>query len=107
MSKHTQGNWSLTSHMKIVAIIEGKIVTIANVESLPCIGGHDDIAADKACEQERANARLIAAAPELLAALQSLLGADVYADGEGLVSVANADEEIVAQARAAIAKATS
>ncbi len=56
------------------------------------------------------NARLIAAAPDLLAALESLLEANVYADGEGMCYINETDTEegmaAVKLARAAIARAT-
>ena len=64
----------------------------------------------KADPEATANARLIAAAPDMLAALHALLGADIYADGEGLVSFAYPNTEdgdaAKALALAAIAKAT-
>ena len=58
-----------------------------------------------------ANARLIAAAPDLLEALEALLDADVFADGEGLINVEDGcldtsfGEDAAHKARAAIAKA--
>ena len=68
------------------------------------------LAQDTSGEAE-ANARLIAAAPDLLAALTALLESSVYADGEGSISVENGGcddvqhRAIVEQAKAAIAKA--
>jgi len=60
-----------------------------------------------------ANAAILEAAPELLAALEGLLASHIYADAEGPLTVAEggADDDdhraIIAQARAAIAKATA
>lgn len=110
MSKHTPGPWS-AELMKIGTIKRGtsayvlldgdeyNIAMISSWKSQP----------DTAAEAE-ANARLIAAAPELLEALEALLNADLYADGEGIHFIKNADtadgERAVQMARAAIAKAT-
>jgi len=59
--------------------------------------------------EHEANAHLIAAAPELLEALEALLEADVYADVEGLCYIKHSDTEdgetAVKNAIAAIAKA--
>lgn len=57
--------------------------------------------------ETEANARLIAAAPELLQALSMLLNIDEYADRFNGKPMANSDTcRINAMARAAIAKAT-
>lgn len=88
MSKHTPGPWKFyddsndgkTNRIEIVAI--GK--TVARIyHSVP--------------EEDLPNARLIAAAPELLAALQAV--ADYWAGGD-------VPADIDAAMRAAIAKAT-
>lgn len=53
-----------------------------------------------------ANAQLIAAAPELLAALEALLKSEVFAEGEGHASIErDGDEDILRQVHAAINKA--
>lgn len=62
--------------------------------------------------EAEANAHLIAASPDLLAVLQELLGSEVYADAEGLLSIrqGGCDDDdhraIVAKCDAAIAAAT-
>ena len=100
MSSHTPGPWhcgtSLNCPGQFFIGQPGHCVTLAHVHNFP-----DD--------QREANARLIAAAPDLLAALKLMLDADVYADGEGIVSIANSNtrkgERAVLAARAAIARA--
>lgn len=90
MSKHTPGPW-LRDGRFVYALNEHGI----NAMSLslpPGIGHYDDK------ETQEANARLIAAAPELLEALQHLLE---FADQTG--RGCSSQEEA---ARAAIAKAT-
>jgi hypothetical protein len=72
MSKHTPGPWEpfRPGSLKIWASVNEGLHPIAEVFQLPCIGGHGDIHAQAASDQEQANARLISAAPELLAALK-------------------------------------
>lgn len=111
MSEHTPGPWETyrgghaytypdSPQAEIHILADERDVEIAS-----CV--RRDIPKD----QHAANARLIAAAPELLEALVALLDSDVYADGEGLVSVSGGstseNEEAVKAARAAIAKATA
>ena len=93
MSKHTPGPWSFyddsndgkTNRIEIVAI--GK--TVARIyHSVP--------------DEDLPNARLIAAAPELLASLQIMV--DRFIDTEG--SFGAWENEAIEVARAAIAKAT-
>jgi hypothetical protein len=66
-----------------------------------CECGRDDRAMDRA--------RLISASPDLLAACEALLNADLDADGEGVWAIASTDTErghdAVEMARRAIAKA--
>lgn len=110
MSAHTPGPWVSTDMVtprnwtdrKMIGecvLVRTEEFAIADVRSDFCIA-----------EEAKANARLIAAAPELLEALKAVLSADLYADSEGLVSFAypNTDEgEAAAEiARRAIAKAT-
>lgn len=100
-AKHTPGPWVVgraLQHNARAVIGDGDSV----VAILP--GEWND------CTYVEADALLIAAAPELLEALQALLSADVYADNEGLISIERPDtesgERAVAIAHAAIAKAT-
>lgn len=59
--KHTPGPW----------YANGIVVRPANVDRNPCIAVADD--QDRLRDEQEANARLIAAAPELLEALRNLL----------------------------------
>ena len=97
MTQHTPGPWWTSSAIQVRC---GDRRTTGDFIA-DCMG--DD------AHQSWVNARLIAAAPDLLAALDALLEAQIYADGEGLVTVKYADtadgEAAVSQARAAIAKA--
>ena len=100
MSKHTPGPWAAESEGSIVAVESGRdagrvIVELARADGRS-VGGTK--AMDAAME---ANARLIAAAPELLEALQALEWA---VDGVAYIQEEYAEQ--VAKARAAIAKAT-
>lgn len=81
--KHTPGPWSITESCMNAWEIDGLDRSIATVNAV------EDIA-----PEDEANARLIAAAPDLLAALQDFLHADPDVFAEEL-----------AAARAAIAKA--
>ena len=98
MSKHTPGPWKVESSSKDGSRVTA-IALVAWCGANSCFGvdGNQFISA----KQARANARLIAAAPELLEALKALDSAfmsHTLWNGEPPV-------EIV-QARAAIAKAT-
>ncbi len=90
MSKHTPGPWSLPfiTERPIQQEVFGPDERIARVE-LPGNSRHDE---------QVANARLIAAAPELLDALEKLL----HETDEGTQLCAR---EFAEQAKAAIAKA--
>lgn len=96
-AKHTPGRWWVSGadddevHCRIFAQDMGQNVHISLVKP-PHVGGIIP------AEQLKANARLIAAAPELLEALKEL--ADLYDTDEGCRSL----PEYIA-ARAAIAKA--
>lgn len=98
---HTAGQWTV-GH----AGFERKPVVVARRAGRPatvciCDGG--------AREEDEANARLIAAAPELLAALKEIVAADDEAIRELAKIGLDASHQISAlteKARAAIAKAT-
>jgi hypothetical protein len=98
--KHTPGPWVRNQYGTIKA--NGETLRVNGV-SLPCGGRPRDF------DEIEANSNLIAAAPDLLDALQALLDADLYADGEGVVFFKNTDtesgERAVKMACAAIAKA--
>ena len=101
MSEHTPGPWVLKPARSIVGgwavwaeYEPGKHCQVADIEPWP----NDP---DTAPESE-ANARLIAAAPDLLAACEALIDADSY-DLKSLLD--DALPAIIEQARVAIAKA--
>ncbi len=91
MSKHTPGPWFAKREGFSTVYVEARIGG----------GWVQEVAAcgptEAGQEQQEANARLIAAAPELLEALQSVLNSCL--DSQGLA-------DAYKQARAAIAKAT-
>lgn len=91
MAKHTPGPWHIEAGTHYQAIrTDGEV--IANMRE---IGG---------CFNKE-NARLIAAAPDLLAALESMLDWDTTLEAIGF-AVKNGVKGDIAKARAAIAKAT-
>ena len=96
-SSFTPGPWAVVEHDHAICIrTESPSKTKYGASRYAAIGGFDRNDSAQ-LEEARANARLIAAAPELLEALQSVL--DNCLDSEGLCAAH-------AKARAAIAKAT-
>ena len=93
--KHTQGPWRLeTDYPKGFLILKDEphpshdpVWTVANVNA--CMGA-----------ESKSNARLIAAAPELLAALKAMLS--MFRDHE---QYDDDSAQVIAEARAAISKA--
>jgi hypothetical protein len=98
MSKHTPGPWKVKAGTNAVLAGRKQICSHVNAASALPVNMLEDQ------EIAQANARLIAAAPDLLEAMQALFGADmVYCMmGDGK------DDQIeaIAKARAAIFKAT-
>ena len=97
-AKHTPGPWKQHPDYPLIikednAPISDEGVTIANTTA------HEGSGYFPNPSQGRANARLIAAAPELLEALQEIVAA---ADGAGWAQL----DATLANARAAVAKAT-
>ena len=92
MSKHTPGPWIVDEACLVWAEAAGEYVALTD---------HDD-AAPIPMEQREANARLIAAAPELLEALEAL---SPHRTGYGQSMDWQAYNEAQKKARAAIAKA--
>lgn len=93
MSKHSTGPWKFEEGQpKIFTTWNGKDYVVASVEESR-LGWHED----RLCESSEcgANAKLIAAAPELLTTLKKAVDAHDYDGREGWV----------ADAKAAIAKA--
>jgi hypothetical protein len=85
---------------------------LVGLDPKPCRGvGVRVIKGVKVQAEDEANARLIAAAPELLEALIALLCSSVYAEERGVMEIScggpgdETHREIVEQARSAIAKA--
>lgn len=94
-SKHTSGPWAINGPARAPYIVgAGGRVYVAGIESKTCPDRHKLLSPRDAAD---ANARLIAAAPDLLAALKALIPC-VDRDDELFV-----DE--LTQARAAVAKA--
>lgn len=99
-SKHTPGPWhmdpeEITSGFRIVPKIGDRGLAVAiQRDAAPAIPGSG---IDRATAE--ANARLIAAAPELLEALEEMVKAGEFEDWDGRC-------DCIAVARAAIAKAT-
>lgn len=103
MSKHTPGEW-FTSRPNRTIYIESRIGGGMLQEVAAC-------GPTEATEQQEANARLIAAAPELLQALTDLgdwlaYGMNKAAGAEPTAEDHAACERVAKQARAAIDKAT-
>ena len=97
-AQHTPGPWMLTEGDRFDK--EMVITTQYRLdESIGCICEMDVYFTGQIGIEQEANARLIAAAPELLEALQNMLGLTEASDYMAL-------GEIEQQARAAIAKAT-
>lgn len=100
MSKHTPGPWFITGSMTkyVEARIPGRMI-----QEVAACG--PTAADDGYGEQQMANARLIAAAPDLLEALSGML--EIYGgknDTDGLPKH-EVELNLIAHARAAIAKA--
>ena len=101
MSAHTPGPWGL----------DGNLIEGPDGERVACITAYS-----RRTPKQKANARLIAAAPDLLEALRMVMACagDISAAPDGLLEMAldDGDEETRRQAnaflvaRAAIAKAT-
>lgn len=105
MSKHTPGPWVWIEPLRVLNSAHGKVIDHAYFEGM-WFARHDDA-------EDEANARLIAAAPDLLSALQDLLA--VYSAPDRAMCCDGRDcgcmgatlyQEAEHYARAAIAKAT-
>ena len=107
MSKHTPGPWSVREYSADIQIIAGNFREPALVRRI--VGASNDCQTALRIEQA-ANARLIAAAPELLEALRDALAAMEHMGDvmNGMDIVTDEDEAhfpAFAKARAAITKA--
>ncbi len=92
MSKHTPGPWSIANGSPPQVIAPGK----CDICAMSGAASNESVMAD---------ARLIAAAPDLLEALQALVARHFTYHG-GFVVDCNISEEEVERARAAIQRAT-
>ncbi|HFF2105780.1 TPA: hypothetical protein ACGBGH_004783 [Pseudomonas aeruginosa] len=100
MSKHTPGPWFVNGRESYTKYVEARIGGGLLQEVAACGPTEQQ-------EQQEANARLIAAAPELLEALQGMI--EVYGGqyNDDCLPKASTELELIQQARAAIAKATA
>lgn len=107
MSKHTPGPWK--AHFEDAYFVTGpdlgRVAMMMNLKGAHGLGGR------RSGNESAANARLIAAAPDLLEALQSVaMWAENQADGQSKGGHATFDLMMLREqrdiARAAIAKAT-
>ena len=102
MSKHTPGPWRILPeecdkpYIRVRGTVLGARYKVANVITPSYEGVHE-----REAEETRANARLIAAAPELLEALKLMV--ERFADSAGYFGDFKSDA--VKNAEAAIAKA--
>lgn len=94
-TKHTPGPWRIESHKRLVAE-NGYCVAILYT-------GDNGPDSDLVC---KANARLIAAAPELLTVVERVRALEKSVEDKGLLDISPVDlGELFSAARAAIAKA--
>lgn len=70
-TKHTPGEWKATSTGNIYGLVNGEWIVVAVASDMPC----DDFAAERGMDMERANARLIAAAPDGLEVAEAVYAA--------------------------------
>ncbi len=100
MRKHTPGPWFVNGHENYTKYVEARIGGGLLQEVAACGPTEQQ-------EQQEANARLMAAAPELLEALQGMI--EVYGGqyNDDCLSKSSTELELIQQARAAIAKATA
>ncbi|EKJ8513839.1 hypothetical protein ACOANU_29155 [Pseudomonas aeruginosa] len=100
MRKHTPGPWFVNGHERYTKYVEARIDGGLIQEVAAC-------GPTEKPEQQEANARLCAAAPELLEALQGML--EVYGGqyNDDCLPKSSTELELIQQARAAIAKATA
>lgn len=73
-------SWAVTKTSKpngafanITAIVNGERNVIAEVREMPCINGHDEMAAQRASDMKNDIARLIGLAPEMLALAKAIV----------------------------------
>ena len=99
MSKHTPGTWAVVGNR--TKYVEARLISGLIQEVAAC---GPTMADEGYGQQQEANARLIAAAPDLLEALQNI--ADYWNQDQNEAAMADACWHAIHTARAAIAKAT-
>ena len=105
-ANHTPGPWTVLpeeadkDYLRIRGTRLGARYKVANVH-MPRLWESNYVLRDRENAESQANARLIAAAPELLEALQKMLP-----ELRGLSIVSDTAAEMLREAEAAIAKAT-
>lgn len=114
-TKHTPGPWVVLSPMGTWISTVTKpypnspgpmhVADVRGWGHLTGTGGGCAMAQDEAIAIQEANARLIAAAPELLAALSAILAHEVYTYEGGLEARITVPQDAIGAALAAIAKA--
>lgn len=101
-AKHTPGPWELSTRLYVHGILDSKGLAIAFQDVAPQVDCGSITSRGRTPEETLANARLIAAAPDLLEALEALKTANGANNFQGWHS---SFEEAIAKANAAIAKA--
>ena len=97
MSAHTPGSWRVSANSVATVVTDKQIICI-------CEGGEGD-GIEPSWDERDSNARLIAAAPDLLAELETINSLACYATEANTSARLDALLEIGKRARAAIAKA--
>ena len=98
-SKHTPGPWTIKATHSSIEVRPAKGAPICEIVT------HDSAGAVADPAQDRANAVLIAAAPDLLEALKTRLDYTIHAEGDTLEDCKSRMDTIASITRAAIAKA--
>lgn len=98
-AKFTKVPWVVDRALAVWGTVNGEKTLIAKAATMPCINGHNDLAAERGFDMEQANAALIAAAPDLFAALKNVVR---YFDAPGDSAFSDAELE---QCRAALSRA--
>ena len=80
MSKHTPGPWRISSESKRIITVDYREIGHDGGELIGSAAGHPNSGFYPPDDQADANALLMAAAPDLLAALQLIYAFDVYED---------------------------
>ncbi|WP_113132733.1 hypothetical protein [Rhizobiales bacterium] len=109
-TKHTPGPWAFDDDNAVMADVGAHICTVSMADDFPCIDDDEGDSRTNVDIECKANARLIAAAPDLLEALVEILGPlNVCSDnqnvGDDVCLPVDMTMGELRKARAAIAKA--